>query len=175
MELKYYLNCMTGKVRDIAVMTKTALINGLSGIAQIVLFDQPKIGVIFFLGITLSSPYSALTCIVGAIFSNSAATTMKYPNGNIQRGLYGFNGALLGLALPIYFPHPLIFWICLLLGCFLVTVLYEFMSRLGFLPLTFPFVLITWLFVKIWGLCPVLSINEVSSIWNGPIHGVGQI
>lgn len=151
------------------------LLNGLSGIAQITFFHQPKIGAVFLLGIAIHSPYSALTCLVGAIIANFAAERMNYPPQKIREGLYGFNGALLGLALPIFLPNPLAVWICLLLGAFSTAILYKWMSWRGLPPLTFPYVLLTWFSIGLSGTQTRKSISEGTSIWEESIHGLGQI
>ena len=117
----------------------------LKGIGQIMLQDNALTGILFLIGIFINSPMMAAGMVLGTVVSTLSAKLLKYDNGDIDNGLYGFNGALVGISLLVFFaPAPLV-WLAIVLLSFISTFLMnQFITRK--LPaFTFPFVLLVWI------------------------------
>jgi urea transporter len=148
----------------------------LNSVAQIFFMNRPILGGAFLLTIVFYSPFQALTCLLGAAAANSTASLLKWNRIKAQEGLYGYNAALLGLALPVFLGINWFFWIALLIGSCLTTPFCEFLSKRKVFPLTIPYVIFTWLFLLLpWGIHPPLSNRLIHSFWLVPWLGIGQV
>ena len=83
----------------------------LKGIGQIMLQENSITGLIFLIGIFLNSPLMALGLLIGTIVGTLTAQVLKYDQGNINSGLYGFNAALVGIAMLVFFHSTVLVWI----------------------------------------------------------------
>lgn len=149
---------------------RQVIIHGLSGIVQSVFFRKPLAGGIFLCAFLLYSPLLALACLVGAIAANGTAALGKRPQAAIEEGLYGYNGALLGLAFATFLPHDWLLWACIALTAGLSVFLYDLFQRFGIPPYTMPYVVLTWIFLAI--IRPDLG---TAFSWTIPFTGMGQI
>ncbi|MFC4766446.1 urea transporter [Effusibacillus consociatus] len=157
-------------------MGKKVLLDALSSIAQILFINRPIAGGIFLIGISAYSSLMAFTCFLGAMAANFAAAVTKRCPDKIKEGLYGFNGALIGLAFPVFLPHTALLWVLVIVGAGLTTLLYEiFSSRLRISPLTFPYVLLTWLAIFLMDIKSPAATCEVTPVWEISVLGMGQI
>lgn len=129
----------------------------LRGIGQVVLQDNPLTGAFVLLGILWNSRVHAAACVIGAVVSTLVGLWLGADRARIRKGLYGFNGALVAIALVTYTSGPaaggdppdLALWGYIVLGAafssVLVPALGALLARHDVSALTMPFVLATWL------------------------------
>lgn len=131
----------------------------LRGIGQIAFANNPLSGLLIVLAVGLQSAWVALTLLVGIAAATLMAYWLKLDRPSIRNGIFGFNGALVGLALGTFGTwgngsgNGL--WLgAIALGAALTTVL---MQKLGLwmavhwkLPaMGIPFHIVTYLFLII--------------------------
>lgn len=125
----------------------------LRGAGQVMFQNNPLTGLFFFIGIfwgayVAGMPAVAIGSVVGTIFGTLTAYATNAPRENINMGLHGYNGILVGCALPTFFaPTPLL-WGYIIVGSIFSTILMRAIS--GVLrtwkvsAMTGPFVITTW-------------------------------
>ena len=118
----------------------------LRGIGQVMFQNNIYSGILFLGGIFYNSWLLGLAAVLGTLISTVAAQILKYPKEDIQNGLYGFNGALTGIAIFCFFEVNVMTFSALVLGAFLSTPLSHFLKKL-ISPFTAPFVIVTWLVI----------------------------
>lgn len=74
----------------------------LRGIGQVVFQNNPVSGAVILAGIFYNSWIYGLVCLLGTIISTATALLFKSDKGMIKDGLFGFNGALIAIALVAY-------------------------------------------------------------------------
>lgn len=97
----------------------------------------------------LHSRPAAAWALLGSAIGLLAARSLGYPKNMISSGIFGFNGALTGIALGSRFTaNPML----PLLGIILSALLLRLMQLAGLPALTAPFVLSTWalIFLSRW-------------------------
>jgi urea transporter len=124
----------------------------LRGIAQVMLQDNPLTGALFLVGIAWGSyaagvPRVAIAGVVAVVVATLTAKWLRVDEKALGSGLYGYNGALVGMALATFLaPTPLL-WVYVVLGA-AVSVVAMLATANVVKPwggaLTFPFVLVTW-------------------------------
>ncbi|GAB1416434.1 urea transporter [Paludibacter sp.] len=83
--------------------------------------------------------------IVATMVATLTAKVLKYDVNFTNKGLYGFNAALVGVAIMLFFKPVMISWLLLILGSVLSTVLHHVFMKYNLPLFTFPFVVVTWL------------------------------
>ena len=131
----------------------------LRGAGQIAFANNPVSGLLILLAVGLQSPWVALSLVVGVVTATWAACGLNLDRPSTCNGIYGFNGALVGLALGTFGTwgngsgNGL--WLgAIALGAALTTIL---MQKLGLwmavqwkLPaMGIPFHIVTYLFLVI--------------------------
>ncbi|HXC66019.1 MAG TPA: urea transporter [Nitrospiraceae bacterium] len=128
----------------------------LRGIGQVVFQDNPISGAVILGGIFYNSWIYGTACLFGTIISTLTALLFKADKGMIKAGLFGFNGALIAIALVAYtspnfttgnIPNGYLVLYIVLCAAFTSLILPAFGALLGpqKVPgLTMPFVLATW-------------------------------
>ncbi len=120
----------------------------LKGVGQVMFQENALSGALMLLGIFLNSWRMGLAAMGGVCASTLTAWVLGYDREPIRRGLYGFNGTLVGIAVICFMPFSYLSIIFLLLGAALSTVVTHLFTRQQLLPtLTAPFVLTTWLII----------------------------
>jgi urea transporter len=131
----------------------------LRGIAQVVFQNNPITGALILAGIFYNSWIYGLACLFGTIISTANAVLFKADKGLIKNGLFGFNGALVAVALVAYtspnfttgnMPNLHLWLYIVLCAVFTSVILPAFGALLGphkVPALTMPFVLATWFFL----------------------------
>ncbi|MBW7930612.1 MAG: urea transporter [Gammaproteobacteria bacterium] len=104
-------------------------------------------GVLFLVGVFGNSVPMATGGILGTLAGMAAGRLLRVPAADIAAGLYGFNGALVGMALPAFLAPGWAVFMLIVAGSALSSLLMATVRRwLGWLPAyTAPFVLSTWL------------------------------
>ena len=125
----------------------------LRGTGQVMLQDNPLSGALFLAAIAWGSyaagaPQIAIGGIVALLAATLTAYWVRADEKSLAAGLYGFNGILVGLALPTFLaPGPLL-WAYVILGGAVSTIVMMWTVKLVTpwgAALTFPFVITTWL------------------------------
>jgi urea transporter len=131
----------------------------LRGIGQVVFQNSPICGLIILGAIWYNSWYYAFILLVGVAVSTLTALLLKADRGLIQDGLFGFNGALVGLALIAFtsenfrvgsLPSPYMLFYIMCAAALTTMVFSSIAALLGphrVAPLTMPFNLVAWLFL----------------------------
>jgi len=131
----------------------------LRGIAQVVFQNNPISGVVILAAIFYNSWIYGIACLFGTTISTITALLFKADKSLIKNGLFGFNGALIAVALVAYtspnfttgnMPN-LHLWLYIVLCAAFATVITPALGALlgpHKVPgLTMPFVLATWFFL----------------------------
>jgi urea transporter len=118
----------------------------LRGIGQVMFQNNIYSGILFLGGIFYNSWLLALAALFGTIISTGSAQILRYPKEDIQNGLYGFNGALTGIAVLCFFELNLITVLALIIGAVLSTLMMGLLKKF-IPPFTAPFVMATWLVI----------------------------
>lgn len=153
----------------------------LRGIGQVSFQNNAGSGVLFLLGIFYSSYLLGLATLIGAIISTSVAAALKAPKDDIENGLYGFNGALAGIAVLYFFELSIVSALALLLSAALSAYIMSLFKK-DTPALTAPFVSATWLTILILvfvfnvelSVPPAAPANSFSLL-QASIHSFGQV
>ena len=116
----------------------------LRSLGQVMFQNNVYTGLIFLIGIFYNSLILGFAALLGTIVSISTAQILNYSKDEIQDGLYGFNGALTGIALWYFFGFSIPTFVALIISAALTTVLNYYLKKI-IPPFTFPFIIITWL------------------------------
>lgn len=129
----------------------------LRGFGQVMLQNNAVTGLFFLLGIFYNSWYMAGGALLGCVAGTLFAQLLKYNSQDISNGLYGFNGALVGVGLFYYFSFS--WW--LLLAVLAGGAVSAFLVKVGkeFIPVyTAPFIIFTW--------AAVVGLDQLNFIYN---------
>jgi len=152
------------------------------GMGQVMLQESALTGMLFFVGIICHSRVMAFGALIGLLTSNLAASALKYDREEIKKGLYGFNGALVGIALCCFFKLNMALIGLIVAGSFLTSPVMKWMFDRGWVPYTSPFLLVTWafyFFIKLFRWIPLNALlpaqgNELD--WSTSLFlGFGQV
>lgn len=153
----------------------------LKGIGQVILQNNAWTGLFFLLGISYNSWIMGLGAILGTFIGTISAKILKYSKDDIENGLYGFNGTLVGVAVYYFFHFNFYTLVAVIIGSILSTIImHEIKKKIP--AYTAPFVLATWIVLFIIGLLKLApsiiysnlifnSFNYISSLFTG----VGQV
>jgi urea transporter len=109
---------------------------------QIFLQEYWISGVLFFVGIAISTPKGALYALISVLLSTLIAKLVSLPDSQIYTGLIGYNAVLCALAFSNS-RRMATLWI--VVSVFLSLFIFEFIGLLGVIPLTASFVVTTWI------------------------------
>lgn len=118
----------------------------LRGVGQVMFQNNSYSGALFLVGIFYNSWLLGLAALIGTLTSTFAALLLNYSKKDIQNGLYGFNGALTGIAAWYFFEPSANSLLALVLGALLSTLVMRYLKKI-IPPFTAPFVLVTWLLI----------------------------
>lgn len=76
----------------------------LASISQIYFVNRPLAGLLITLGVWWASPYMALSMLIATFSAVLLAQVLKFDATLQREGCYGFNAALVGLALALFAP-----------------------------------------------------------------------
>ncbi len=114
------------------------------GFGQIMLQENGFTGLLFFGAIYYDSTEMAFAAALSNIVAIITAKVLRYNKENIEKGLYGFNACLIGVALMFYFQPSLWVYILMVLASITSTLIMEWAIKKELPAYTFPFVLLTW-------------------------------
>ena len=115
------------------------------GVGQVFFQENALTGVLFVIGIAIGSPLMALGALAGSAIGTATAWVGKFDKGEFLGGIYGFNGALVGIA-TLFFFKPGGASIGLLVAGSVVATLITWVFRryVPFPTYTTPFIVTTW-------------------------------
>jgi urea transporter len=153
----------------------------LRGIGQVMLQNNAWTGFFFLLGISYNSWIMGLGALLGTFIGTISARFLKYSKDDIENGLYGFNGTLVGIAVYYFFHFNFYALMAVIIGSIISTVImHEMKKRIP--AYTAPFILSTWIMIFIIGLFklapPVIYSNLSFNSFNyiaSTFTGVGQV
>lgn len=169
----------------------------LRGIGQVMLQNNSYTGAIFLLGIFWNSRLFGLAALVGTVASTAAAMAVGAARTQIREGLFGFNGALVAIALLTFLQPDALAWGYVILAAVCSTVLMAALMRALSVwkapALTAPFVLTALLFLlacarfgrlHATGVLPTAGLPKAASVegvvtgatvLQGLFNGLGQV
>ncbi len=153
----------------------------LRGFGQVMLQNNALTGLLFLIGIFYNSWVLGIGAVVGGIISTYSAYLLKYSKEDINSGLFGFNGVLVGIAVYFYFGLNITSFIFLILGSFFSTYLmHKMKSKIP--AFTAPFIISTWaiiFIIKVMEFIPLLSssLPDVNyfNLFSSLSMGFGQV
>ncbi len=151
------------------------------GMGQIMLQKSPWTGLLFLLGIALNSTPMLEGALIGVISSTITARLLAFDQQDIADGLYGFNGALVGIATFFFLQMQPVTILLAVIGAALSSVMMRGFLRAGIAAYTAPFIITTWallLAAHFLSLVPISSApaNQANlDIIAGVIEGLGQV
>jgi urea transporter len=128
----------------------------LRGAGQVMFQDHPLTGLLFVVGIAWGAIHTgawevAVGAVVGVVVATITAALLDTDPTSFRQGLYGFNGILVGVAVPTFLRVDAHMWLYLVVGAAVSTVVMLAVANVfktwGVPALTFPFVLTTWFLV----------------------------
>ena len=117
------------------------------GVGQVMLQNNSYAGLLFLIGIFYNSWIFGLGVLVGTAVSTATAMLLEVDRSLVRAGLFGFNGALVAIAL-LYFLRPdILTWGCVAFAAACSTIVMAALRNLlgtwKIPPLTAPFVFIS--------------------------------
>ncbi len=117
----------------------------LRGVGQIMLQNSSLTGLLFVLGIAINSLLLTAGLVVGVVVGTLTARVLKYDEEAIGDGLYGFNAALVGISMLVFFESTVQVWVALVLLSVASTIMMNLFVRKQAPAFTFPFVFLLWI------------------------------
>jgi len=123
----------------------------LRGVGQVFFCCNAVTGFIFLVALYVGGPIAGLAATVGVITSTAAAYVLGFSEDDIDAGLYGFNGTLVGPCLFLFLENTPQLWLYVVLGSILSSVVLAALIRIltpyKIPASTSPFVLTCWMFM----------------------------
>jgi urea transporter len=138
-------------------------------------------GLLFLVGIFCNSWIMGIGALIGVIISTTTAVLFHYAKEDIESGLYGFNGALIGIAACFFFEFSITVFLLIIIGAALSSILVRLINKM--MPsYTSPFVLVTWVLIfsiksltHFTMLVSPLPENTVLDLFSAVSMGFGQV
>jgi len=106
--------------------------------------------------------------LLATVCGTATAYLLKYDKTEINKGLYGFSAALVGVAVMLFLKPTLWAWAIVVVGSALAAMLQHFFIKRKIPAFTFPFVLVTWIILFI-------SNNFFSDLLATPIPAIAHL
>lgn len=123
----------------------------LRGVGQVFFCCNAVTGLIFLIALYVGGITAGLAATVGVISSTLAAYLLGFSEDDIEAGLYGFNGTLVGPCLFLFLENTPHLWLFVVLASILSTVVLAALMRIlqpyNIPASTSPFVLTCWMFM----------------------------
>ncbi|MGY3572576.1 urea transporter [Vibrio paucivorans] len=156
------------------------------GVGQIAFQYNLWSGVLFSFAIALTSPNALLYTLVGSLIGYLAGAILKAPTSALHGGLYGYNGALVGLATGMFFQPSVVALLLVVVASFATSAFMKLWAQYfpsnHLPPFTLPFLSTFWLISGTGLLEPVTFVTLLHGELNqwlqtglATLHGVGQV
>jgi urea transporter len=125
----------------------------LRGAGQVIFQSNPLSGVLFITAVLWGAAMAgaaqiAIGAIIALVIATVTAMVLDADTASLKQGLFGFNGILVGAAVPTFLADGPSMWVLLVIGAAVSTVVMLAVSNVMKTwrtpALTFPFVLTTW-------------------------------
>lgn len=125
----------------------------LRGCSQVMFQNNPLTGLLFFIAIFVGAweeglPQVAFGCLLGTAAATLSAAWLVDDRAALRSGLYGYNGCLVGAALPTFLLPSAWLWggviFCGAISVIVTVGLNRLLRTWQIAALTAPFVLTTW-------------------------------
>ncbi|WP_234396698.1 urea transporter [Hoylesella timonensis] len=134
------------------------------GVGQVMFQGNALSGALMLAGIACNSLLMCLFALAGSAIGTCTAVALRYDGGRICDGLYGFNAALVGIAVPCFMPIHVASVLLMVVACVLSTLVTRLFERQRLAPaLTAPFVLITWAMLLLSHIFPQLQLPATTA------------
>ena len=122
---------------------------GFKGYGQVIFQDNLVTGLLFFIAVFISSPIAALYGLAGGIVSAMIALQFSVPISEISIGLFSYNAVLCAI---VFAGTQIKDGIWVLISVLLSFIVSLFMAKYHLIPLTFPFVLASFITLLLKGM-----------------------
>lgn len=143
--------------------------NVLKGIGQIMLQENRWTGLLFLIGIFFGSWQGGVAVLLSTAVGTFTAMKLRYPQSEINAGLYGFSAALVGVALSFVFRATLLIWLLIAIGGALATIIQHFFIQKKIPVFTFPFIVVTWICICLLHHFTQIPPSEMMTAKMGPV------
>lgn len=125
----------------------------LRGAGQVMFQNNAMTGFFFLLGIFWGAWQAGIVAVgtgavVGLVFGTVTACLLPVPRKDIDAGLHGYNGILVGCALPTFFAVTPLLWVYIAVGAIFSTIVMLAVANVfktwKVAAMTGPFVFTTW-------------------------------
>lgn len=147
----------------------------LNGLSQIMLQENPWTGLLFLVGIFVGSWAMGVAAVVSVVTGTLTAKLLRYDEEEINSGLYGFSAALVGVALTCLFQPTAIIWMEIVIGSAVATIVQHAFIIRKIPAFTFPFIVVTWLFLVIVHYSPGLVFAQPALIDQSANNSLGVL
>ncbi len=156
------------------------------GIGQVFFQENAITGILFALGIALSSLAMAIGAVVGSAIGCALAWLCRFDKSEVSAGIYGFNSTLVGIATFFFFQPGGMSIGLLVVGCIVATLLTRVMrGSVPFPTYTTPFIVTTWCLYFLGTALQAAPVDPnqgllvptipVGSFLEATAHGIGQV
>lgn len=112
---------------------------------QIMLQKNAWTGLLFLIGIAVNSLSMLVGALVGVFSGTVIACLLKFDPKEIEDGLYGFNGALVGIACALFIDDLTTALLCNVFGSIVSSLLMRVSLNFRLKPFTAPFIVVVWI------------------------------
>lgn len=166
----------------------------LKGISQVIFVESVISGFIILVAITIADYTVGLIAIISSIIGTLIGRIGGGDKTALNQGLFGYNSVLIGIALAIYMTGRISWEIAFIGAAFagiITGAMMHFLKDMELPVLTFPFVMMTWIFLlasyhfKILTISLQLTPQNLSGwelitegstdITSGLVGGIGQV
>lgn len=106
--------------------------------------ENAMTGLLFLIGIFYGSITMGIAALLAVLCGTVTSILLKYDRSEIDKGLYGFSAALVGVGMIVFLKPLFITWILIVIGAIAATMLQHFFIKRNIPVFTLPFVLVTW-------------------------------
>lgn len=167
---------------------------GLKSISQVLFLENVVSGLIILFGIALANYQLAIIAFLSGLLGSLVAYICGISEERIEKGLYGFNSVLTGMALFIFLEGPTKWLISLIFAAFTTFVtaaLNQQLKKVALPAYTLPFIVTTWIvllasyYLANLQISPTLTPSSLLNLQafihtqptdlNGVLIGIGQV
>lgn len=132
----------------------------IKGVGQVMLQGNIWTGILFIIAIFYDSPLMGIAALIGSTIGTLSARLFGFKQEDIDEGLFGFNGTLVGIALVFYFQQNIWVWIAIVIATVLSTLFMGWGLKKKLPLFTFPFIAVTWIALYVLS-APGLAVDSV--------------
>ena len=155
------------------------------GIGQVMFQNNALSGLLMLIGIFLNSWQMGILALSGNIISTLTAHFSGYGSDDIKKGLYGFNGTLVGIAVGVFMELSLGSLLLMVVAACISTWIARLLNLQRSLPgFTAPFILSVWMLLGFcsWIMPDILLVSDTVTDATQGINyfqtfsfGIGQV